>query len=63
LDRIWFGWENGVSSEKISEVIKLSVEQVNNVIIDIKRKISTTEYLRKEPLDLKSIGNAPHSTK
>jgi NAD+ synthase len=62
LDRIWFGWENGVSSEKISEVIKLSVEQVNNVIIDIKRKISTTEYLRKEPLDLKSIGNELHST-
>ena len=55
LDRIWYGWEHGVSSENIAEILKLSVEQVENVIMDIKRKISTTEYLRKEPLDIKSI--------
>jgi NAD+ synthase len=54
LDRIWFGWENGVSSEKIAEVLGLSVEQIENVITDIKRKIATTDYLRKEPLDIKS---------
>ena len=54
LDRIWFGWENGVSSEKIAEVLELSVEQIENVITDIKRKIVTTDYLRKEPLDIKS---------
>jgi NAD+ synthase len=55
LDRIWYGWENGVSSETVAKELKLSVDQVNNVITDIKRKISTTEYLRKEPLDIKSI--------
>jgi NAD+ synthase len=55
LDRIWYGWEHGVSSENIADILKLSAEQVENVIMDIKRKISTTEYLRKEPLDLKSI--------
>jgi NAD+ synthase len=52
LDRIWYGWEKGVSSDKIAVVLNLSVDQVNNVISDIKRKISTTEYLRKEPLDI-----------
>jgi NAD+ synthase len=61
LDRIWYGWENGVSSDKIGEVLDLSVGQVNNVIADIKRKISTTEYLRKEPLDVKSIESELHS--
>ena len=61
LDRIWFGWENGVSTEKIADILKLSVEQVDNVITDIKRKISTTEYLRKEPLDIKSIASELHS--
>ena len=61
LDRIWYGWENGVSSDKIAQVLKLSVDQVNNVITDIKRKISTTEYLRKEPLDVKSVESELHS--
>jgi NAD+ synthase len=61
LDRIWFGWENGVSSEIIADRLNLSVEQVNNVITDIKRKKSTTEYLRKEPLDIKSIEMELHS--
>jgi len=60
LDRIWYGWENGVPSEKIASVLELSVDQVNNVIVDIKRKITTTEYLRKEPLDLKSIESELH---
>ena len=55
LDRIWFGWENGVSFENIADILELSVKQVENVITDIKRKISTTEYLRREPLDIKSI--------
>ena len=62
LDRIWFGWENGVSSDKIAGELNLSVGQVNNVITDIKRKISTTEYLRKEPLDIKSLEIEFHSS-
>jgi NAD+ synthase len=61
LDRIWFGWENGVPYEKIADILGLSVKQVENVIIDIKRKISTTEYLRREPLDIKSIESELHS--
>lgn len=63
LDRIWYGWENGVSLDNIANALNLTGEQVNNVISDIKRKISTTEYLRKEPLDIKSIDiKLPSST-
>ena len=52
LDRIWYGWENNISTETIAEVLDLSKEQVENVINDISRKIKTTEYLRKEPIDV-----------
>ena len=57
LDRIWFGWENNVPTETIADALNLSVEQVENVINDISRKIKTTEYLRKEPIDVDLISN------
>jgi len=50
LDTIWYGWENKISSDQIAASLKLKPEQVDNVIHDIQRKISTTEYLRMEPL-------------
>ncbi len=50
LDTIWYGWENQVSSNQIAASLNLKPEQVDNVIHDIQRKISTTEYLRMEPL-------------
>ncbi len=50
LDKIWIGWEQGVSSDRIADDLKLSAQQVENVINDIQRKISSTEYLRREPL-------------
>ena len=46
LDRIWYGWENGFSTEEIAKTLTMTVEQVQNVINDIKRKIASTEYLR-----------------
>ncbi len=52
LDRIWLGWENNFPSVEIAEILKLDVNYVNNVIADIEGKIRTTEYLRKEPLNL-----------
>jgi NAD+ synthase len=55
LDRIWYGWENNVPSSKIADVLELSFDQVENVIADIKKRINTTEYLRKESLDIYSI--------
>jgi NAD+ synthase len=50
LDTIWFGWEKGVQASEIASALELKPEQVENVIHDIKRKISATEYLRMNPL-------------
>jgi NAD+ synthase len=50
LDTIWYGWEQKVEPSIIAHALNLKPEQVNNVIHDIQRKISTTEYLRLEPL-------------
>jgi len=50
LDTIWYGWEKGESEKEIADVLNLKVEQVENVIHDLKRKIAATEYLRMNPL-------------
>jgi len=50
LDRIWHGWGNGVPVEEIASVLDLRVDQVNNVINDINRKMAATAYLRTYPL-------------
>jgi len=50
LDRVWFGWEQGVSSKQIAEALELTKENVESIIHDTQRKIRTTEYLRMEPL-------------
>ncbi len=52
LDRIWDGWEKGISTEKIANVLDVSKELVDVTINDIKQKIQTTEYLRQEPISL-----------
>ena len=50
LDRVWFGWEQGVPSKKIAEALELTEENVESIINDTQRKIRTTKYLRMEPL-------------
>jgi len=50
LDRVWFGWEQGVASKQIAEALELTEENVESIIHDIQRKVRTTEYLRMEPL-------------
>jgi NAD+ synthase len=52
LDLIWAGYEQGVAPQALSEILNLSVEQVDGVIQDIIRKQRTTEYLRRMPLRL-----------
>lgn len=51
LDRVWYGYEKGAESIKIGETVDLSAEQVERVIVDIKRKKQTTNYLRSQILD------------
>jgi NAD+ synthase len=55
LDRIWFGWEKNIPVEQIARTLSLNEELVQNVIKDTIRKKNTTEYLRKEPLNINSI--------
>jgi NAD+ synthase len=50
LDTIWYGWEKGIDSSEIADVLGLKEEQVENVIHDLKRKMAATEYLRMNPL-------------
>jgi NAD+ synthase len=50
LDGIWSAWENGSTAEKIAAGFNLNIEQVNNVISDIRDKERTTEYLRLAPM-------------
>jgi len=50
MDRIWDGWEKGVPSEDIANVLNIPKAQVEVVINDIRQKIQTTEYLRLEPI-------------
>jgi len=50
LDTIWHGWEKGINETEIASVLNLKVDQVENVIHDLKRKIAATEYLRMNPL-------------
>ena len=48
LDTVWWGWENGYTDEDISKITDLTVEQVKNIIDDIKQKKKTTMALREE---------------
>jgi NAD+ synthase len=50
LDIIWYGMENNVPVEEIAKALDLSTDQIKNVMKDIERKYTTTEYLRMEPL-------------
>jgi len=50
LDRVWFGWEQGIPSKQIADALELTEENVDSIIHDTQRKIRTTEYLRMEPL-------------
>jgi NAD+ synthase len=52
LDTIWYGYEQGVSEEKIAAVLGLSVEQIKRVIADIESKKRTTEFLRTPPVNM-----------
>jgi len=52
MDMLWYAMENNVPPEKASEVLNLSVEQVQRGYANIKRKIVATDYLRMPPLEI-----------
>jgi NAD+ synthase len=47
LDAIWCGWEKNYSNEHIAKITDLTVDQVKNIIEDIKQKKKTTMALRE----------------
>ncbi len=50
LDTIWAGYEQGLPSAEIAQVLGLEAEQVERVIADIARKQRTTRFLRTPPV-------------
>jgi NAD+ synthase len=48
LDTVWCGWEKGYSNDDISIMADLTIEQVSNIIDDIKQKKKTTMALREK---------------
>lgn len=53
MDMLWHAMENNIPKEKAAEVLNLTVEQVERAFYNIQRKITATEYLRLEPLEIK----------
>ena len=52
MDMLWYAMENNVPPDKASEILDLSVEQVERGYANIKRKIVATDYLRLPPLEI-----------
>jgi NAD+ synthase len=46
LDTIWYGYEQGISTEEIAKALELTIGQVTNVTADIESKKHGTKYLR-----------------
>jgi NAD+ synthase len=50
LDTIWYGYEQGISNDRIARALGLTDDQVARVVSDITRKQRTTEYLRRSAI-------------
>ncbi len=55
LDAIWEASERGMSSQEMAARLHLTVDQVENALFDIRRKQTTTAYLRAAPLSPASV--------
>jgi NAD+ synthase len=52
MDMLWYAMEHNVPAKDAAEVLGLTVEQVERGYTNIRRKITATEYLRMEPLEI-----------
>lgn len=50
MDLIWYGWENGYSTEEVGRVMGRSPEEVESIFRNFERKRKTTDYLRSKPI-------------
>jgi NAD+ synthase len=51
-NQVWFAMENDVPASEVARELELTVDQVVNIMNDIKRKIKATEYLRAYPVHI-----------
>ncbi len=56
MDMLWYAMEHDVPAAEAAKVLGLSVEQVERGYANIQRKITATEYLRMEPLEISLQG-------
>ena len=50
MDLIWYGWENGYTTDEVGEVMDRSSKDIENIFKNFERKRKTTEYLRMKPI-------------
>jgi NAD+ synthase len=50
LDLLWYGYENNYPPEEVGQVLGKSAEEVELIYKNFKRKQTTTEYLRLNPI-------------
>jgi len=50
MDLLWYGFENNFDPSEVGKVMGFSVEEIQNIFDNFKRKHETTEYLRLSPL-------------
>jgi len=50
MDRYWYGFENGYSSEEVAEVMGETAKRVEALFRNFERKRNTTSYLRMSPI-------------
>ncbi|HPF65043.1 NAD(+) synthase [Lentimicrobium sp.] len=49
MDPLWYGFENGYSTDEVGEVMGIPAEEVQIIFDNFARKKKTTEYLRANP--------------
>ena len=50
MDLLWYAYENKYDLKEVTDVVGKSVEEVEKIFSNFKRKQSTTEYLRMAPI-------------
>lgn len=53
MDMLWYAMENNIPAAEAAKVLDLTIEQVERGYANIKRKITATDYLRMNPLEIK----------
>ena len=50
MDQLWYAWENGYDPEEVGKVHGKSAEEIEKLYNNFKRRMRTTDYLRRAPI-------------